>query len=198
MDKSFITSVIKNWKFQKGNRDRWKNLQNKKGLLGWQCKPQIPILTDSVCTAFYPDHFACSSICIGVKIGICGLHYHPSDPFLFCSFFQRSLFPFWNFQFLITLVHSFFKIHYGLCTKLGPDRSSRFKLINFLNVFLYKKSQYYLTHKFVAHRAVQSQHFTEKTSFNAIANHSLLLKILNGHDYRDKMGICGLYYHPDL
>ena len=29
----------------------------------------------------------------GVKIGICGLHNHPSDPFLFLGFFQRSLFP---------------------------------------------------------------------------------------------------------
>jgi len=28
----------------------------------------------------------------GVKIGICGLHYHPSDPFLFIGFFQQSLF----------------------------------------------------------------------------------------------------------
>ena len=55
-----------------------------------------------------------------------------------------------------------------------------------------------LTHKFVIHRAVQSQNFTEKSSFNAIANHNLLLKILNGHDHQDKMGICGLYYSPDL
>jgi len=29
-----------------------------------------------------------------VKIGICGLHDHPSDPFLFRGFFQRSLFSF--------------------------------------------------------------------------------------------------------
>ena len=30
--------------------------------------------------------------------GICGVHYHPSDPFLFREFFQRSLFPFWKFS----------------------------------------------------------------------------------------------------
>ena len=36
-----------------------------------------------------------------VKIGICGLHYHPSDPFLFL--FQRSLFLVWKFYFLTIL-----------------------------------------------------------------------------------------------
>ena len=35
----------------------------------------------------------------GVKIGIWGLHYHPSDPFFFLGFFQRSLFLFENFIF---------------------------------------------------------------------------------------------------
>jgi len=40
---------------------------------------------------------------VRVKIGICGLHYHPSNPFLFHGFFQQSLFFFWNFQFFITL-----------------------------------------------------------------------------------------------
>ena len=38
-----------------------------------------------------------------VKIGICGLHYHPSDPFLFGGFFQRSLFPFIIYNFFIHL-----------------------------------------------------------------------------------------------
>jgi len=38
-----IDSIIENWKFQKENRDRWKKPQNKKGSLGWSCKPQIPI-----------------------------------------------------------------------------------------------------------------------------------------------------------
>ena len=42
----------------------------------------------------------CSSICLGVKIGICGLHYHLSDSVLFCGFFQQSLFLFWLFPFL--------------------------------------------------------------------------------------------------
>jgi len=28
---------------------------------------------------------------VKVKIRICGLHYHSSDPFLFCGFFQQSL-----------------------------------------------------------------------------------------------------------
>ena len=39
-----------------------------------------------------------------VKIGICGLNYHPSDPFLFLGFFQRSLFLVWKFYFFIILV----------------------------------------------------------------------------------------------
>ena len=34
-----------------------------------------------------------------VKIGICGLHYYPSDPFLFLGFFQQSLFLVENFIF---------------------------------------------------------------------------------------------------
>jgi len=43
---------------------------------------QIPILT--------PLKFCMTNH--WVKIGICGLHYHPSDPVLFLGFFQRSLF----------------------------------------------------------------------------------------------------------
>jgi len=35
-----------------------------------------------------------------VKIEICGLYYHPSNPSLFCGFF------FWSFQFFITLVYN--------------------------------------------------------------------------------------------
>jgi len=54
---------------------------------------------------------------------------------------------------------------------VGPDCQGSNELI-FLNVFLYKNSQYYLTCKFVTHRAVQSQLFAEKTSFNAITNHN--------------------------
>ena len=54
----------------------------------------------------------------GVKIGICHLHYHPSDPFLFHSFFQRSLFPFLNFQFFITLYIMIQKFPYRGITSL--------------------------------------------------------------------------------
>ena len=50
-------------------------------------------------TSFIDWHAYC-----GVKIGICHLHYHPNNPFLFCSFLQQSLFSFWIFQFFITLV----------------------------------------------------------------------------------------------
>jgi len=35
---------------------------------------------------------------VRVKIGIFGLYYHPSNPFLFCGFFQWSLFSFQNFS----------------------------------------------------------------------------------------------------
>ena len=35
-----------------------------------------------------------------VKIGICDLHYHHSDPFLFLGFFQQSLFLVWKFYLL--------------------------------------------------------------------------------------------------
>jgi len=31
---------------------------------------------------------------VGFKIGICGLHYHPSDPFLFHGFFSDPYSPF--------------------------------------------------------------------------------------------------------
>ena len=40
-----------------------------------------------------------------VNIWIWGLHYHPSDPFLFLGFFQRSLFLVWKFYFLTILVN---------------------------------------------------------------------------------------------
>jgi len=39
-----------------------------------------------------------------VKIGICGLYYHPSNPFLFCGFFSDPYSPFKIFQFFITLI----------------------------------------------------------------------------------------------
>jgi len=106
-----ITSVIKNWKSQKENRDRWKKPWNKKGSLGWQCKPQIPILT---LWSFKKHHEVAIQqmkhelLRVRVKMGICGLHYHPNDPFLFHGFFQWSPFSFWNFQFFITLVYFLF------------------------------------------------------------------------------------------
>jgi len=47
-------------------------------------------------------HHEAELLRVRVKIGIYGLHYHPSYPFLFHGFFQQSLFSFWNFpQFLI-------------------------------------------------------------------------------------------------
>jgi len=36
-----------------------------------------------------------------IKIGICGLHDHPSDPFLFCGFFSDPYSPFEIFYFLL-------------------------------------------------------------------------------------------------
>ena len=32
-----------------------------------------------------------------VKTGICGLHYHSSNPFLFLGFFQRSLYSLFEY-----------------------------------------------------------------------------------------------------
>ena len=45
-----------------------------------------------------------------------------------------------------------------------------------------------MAHKLVTHRTVRSQHFMEKTSFNANQNS---IKILNGHDHCDKMKVFG-------
>jgi len=73
------TSIIKNWKFQKENRDRWKSYKTRRG---GNVNPQIPIFLIKQ-TAEMPR--------VKTKIGICGLHYHPSDPFLFHGFF--SLIP---------------------------------------------------------------------------------------------------------
>jgi len=70
-----------------------------KGSLGWWCKPQIPILTlslDSLHALLFWD--PCMSKY--VKIGICGLHHHPSDPFLFHGFFSD---PYFHFKFSIFL-----------------------------------------------------------------------------------------------
>ena len=47
--------------FHKGNRNCWKNLQNKKGSVGWKCKPQIPIWLSVILALWW------SSICSGVK-----------------------------------------------------------------------------------------------------------------------------------
>jgi len=66
-------------KSQETRRDCWGGNVNHKSLF-WSIK-------------MFKDHW--------VKIGICGLHYHPSDPFLFL---QRSLFLVWKFYFFIILV----------------------------------------------------------------------------------------------
>jgi len=42
-----------------------------------------------------------------IKIGICGLYYHPSDPFLFCGFFNDPCSPFEIFKFYTSLLPSF-------------------------------------------------------------------------------------------
>ena len=55
----------------------------------------------------------------GVKIGIYHLHYHASDPFLFHSFFQQSLFPFWNFYTSSKYYYYYFvSLTYSLCLTL--------------------------------------------------------------------------------
>ena len=72
-------------KFQRGIGIAEKNSWDR-----WGGKPQIPILTLNLHKIFASW---CSSICSGVKMGICGLHYHPSNPFLFCEFFPQSLLP---------------------------------------------------------------------------------------------------------
>ena len=67
----------KNKIFKQGIGIADKKPSNKKGSVGWQCKLQIPILTP---IKMFTDHW--------VKIGICGLHYHP----------QRSLLVSWLFS----------------------------------------------------------------------------------------------------
>ena len=58
---------------------------------------QIPILTH-----FKMTEHVTKDLSQRVKIGICGLHYHPSDPFLFCGFFSDpySHFKISNFLFM--------------------------------------------------------------------------------------------------
>ena len=71
------TRMLKN-KFSNREQGPLTKAKKQEGIaIGQYCKPQIPILT---LLKMFMD---CS-----VKIGICGLHYHPSDPFLFLGFFQ--------------------------------------------------------------------------------------------------------------
>jgi len=42
------------------------------------------------------------------KVGICGLHYHPSDPFLFVGFFSDPYSLFENFIFYHSSLCTFF------------------------------------------------------------------------------------------
>jgi len=49
----------------------------------------------------------CKDTKVTVKMGIRGLHDHPSDLFLFRGFFQQSRFSFWNFQFC-NIITTFF------------------------------------------------------------------------------------------
>jgi len=76
-------------KISKGYSDCWKKPQNKKGLLRWSRKPKIPILTLQKLKRIEQNmmNLKCQNTRIRVKIGICGLHDHPSDPFLFRGFF---------------------------------------------------------------------------------------------------------------
>jgi len=79
------TSVNKKLKISKGEIAE-KKPRNKKGSLGWSCKPQIPILTLQPLNKIEQNmikHYEAE-----ILIGICGLHYHPIDPFLPCGFFQ--------------------------------------------------------------------------------------------------------------
>jgi len=85
----------------------------------------------------------------------------PAIPSCFVSFSAIPIPLLWFSIFNYTSLFPFFVIHLWIMYKTRA-RSSRFKWINFLNIFLYKKSQYYLTHKFVTHRAVQSQHLQRK------------------------------------
>ena len=77
--------MIKKLNFQKELGITNKKPRNKKGSLWWWCKPRIPILIQW--SAVIRKHFN------GVKIGICGLQYHHSDPLAFFSD------PYFLFQF---------------------------------------------------------------------------------------------------
>jgi len=75
-------------------------------------------------------------------------------------------------------------------------RLSRFKCINYQGSNALIIFENIPVQKFVTHRAelYKVNILQRKTSFQLQS----LLKILNGHDHRDKMGIYGLYYHSDL
>jgi len=49
-------------------------------------------------------HYEAEMLGHGVKIGICDLHYHPSVPSCFMTFFSNPYSPFEIFNFFITLV----------------------------------------------------------------------------------------------
>jgi len=111
----YITSVKKIENFKRGTGITEKSDEtmklgwyvNHKSLF-WLCMTLMPRLLTAAQSWCFICWMAASWCFLNdhrVKIGICSLHYHPSDPFLFHGFFQWSLFPFWNFQFFITLVY---------------------------------------------------------------------------------------------
>jgi len=66
-----------------------------------------------------------------VKIGICGLHYHPSNPFM--AFFSDPYSPFEIFNFLLHYFISFFAIHLWIMLRVGTVHMSSTRIYKLLN-----------------------------------------------------------------
>jgi len=71
-----------------------------------------------------------------VKIGICGLHYHPSDPYS----------PFEIFNFFYTSLFPFFAIYLWITYRVGTAHMSSTKIHKLLNTH---DSQLYNTQSFM-------------------------------------------------
>ena len=88
------TRMLKKWNFKQGIVIAKKSQQTRRDCWGGNVNHKsnpyfgsIKMLTDN-----------------WVKIGICGLHCHPSNPFLFVSFFLQSLFLVQKFHFFLTFL----------------------------------------------------------------------------------------------
>ena len=74
----------------------------------------------------------------GVKIGICGLHYHPSDPF-FLGFFQQSIFLDWKFYFFYHSYIGIMKVGFFPESNLSPKHKPFWQYVSIGQVLLILK-----------------------------------------------------------